>query len=56
MSALYQRVRNASDANRRRALLEHQRQWLTQRNACGLDAACIERKYREQIRFLEQAG
>ena len=56
MSAIYQRLRNASDANRRRTLLENQRLWLSQRNACGQDAVCLERKYREQIRFLEQAG
>jgi uncharacterized caspase-like protein/uncharacterized protein YecT (DUF1311 family) len=56
MTALYTGLRSRIGPAQRASLLASQRNWLHQRNACGSDASCIERRYLEQIRYLQGAG
>jgi uncharacterized protein len=42
------------DSRSKRAEIDHEhRRWIGRRNACGNDGGCIERRYNEQIQFLE---
>ncbi len=47
-------ARANSDSPRKRAEIDHEhRRWRGRRDACGNDSGCLERRYREQIGFLE---
>ncbi len=46
--------RAVSDSAKKRAEIDHEhRRWRGRRDACGNDGGCIERRYLEQISFLE---
>lgn len=49
MNAIYFYVVNYADAGVRKSLLDYQRNWLKQRNACAGDADCIRRVYDDQL-------
>ena len=46
--------RAITDGAKQRGEIDHEQpRWMGRRDACGTDVACIERRYREQIQFLE---
>lgn len=53
LNDLYSRAKRGKRAQ---YYVGRQRSWMDQRNACGSDSACLEQRYREQIRFLQGAG
>jgi hypothetical protein len=53
LNAAYQAVRRGLDDNGRAILKANQRAWLRDRDACGSDAGCLGRIYRERIDYLE---
>ncbi len=53
MVSIYVKHRRALRGARRRALINQQKQWLKQRNACGSDVACLAQRYGERIQQLQ---
>ncbi|GBF26904.1 hypothetical protein MnTg02_01947 [bacterium MnTg02] len=52
MSALYFARRSGLGGNYKRSIVDSQRQWLGERNACGYNKKCLRQKYLERIRYL----
>ena len=57
LSEVYNTARGRAEGNgAARRLLDDQRAWLDQRNACGSDDSCLSRRMAERIAVLEEVG
>lgn len=56
LSRVYVSAFGSADARRKDAILTAQRDWIGDRDGCGVDAPCISRAYRTRIAALAPAG
>lgn len=57
LSEVYKTARGRAEGKvSARRLLDDQRTWLDQRNACGSDGSCLSRRMAERIAVLEEVG